>query len=161
MLDSLENLLRETPSSELTMEVIASAASLSRTSVYFYFESKADAIDALIVRASEEMLERTYDRASGESLAAFLERIIAAALEGWRRHRPVFVAAVDQSSQANDATARWREVMRVFSVRLAAALVIEADDPATGVAVDEVEARRRAEIVMSQDIGDSSASGDW
>lgn len=72
ILDSLENLLKATPIAELTMEMIASAASLSRSSVYFYFAGKPDAVDALIARASEQKRDRMYNRTTEESLRAHL-----------------------------------------------------------------------------------------
>ncbi|MCV7176074.1 helix-turn-helix transcriptional regulator [Mycolicibacterium sphagni] len=62
LLDSIEKLLQSTSIADLSMEAIASAGSLSRTSVYFYFGNKSDAVDALIARATVRQQERRRGR---------------------------------------------------------------------------------------------------
>ena len=145
ILDSLEALLAATPVAELTMDSIASAASLSRTSVYFYFKSKTEAVEALISRASEEMRAQMYARTAKESLPEFVARIVSAARDGWQRHRAVFVAAVDLSSHANELTIRWHQTMRAFVVTLAEAVRCENTKPPRSIT--DTEAEQRAEIV--------------
>jgi AcrR family transcriptional regulator len=111
ILDSIEALLQETTVAELSMESIASAASLSRTSLYFYFASKAEAVDALITRATQEMLSKGYPRSSDEDRSHFVDRMVTAALEGWQQHRQIFVAAVELASHGKGAT-KWWNVMQ-------------------------------------------------
>lgn len=123
------------------MDAIAKASSLHRTSVYFYFVSKADALDALIARATDEMRTAMYGRTSDESMAEFTTRIVAAALTGWRRHRQTFAAAVELSSHLGVGADKWREVMRDFAGTLGDAILQGKSDTNTA------EAYQRGEIV--------------
>lgn len=134
LLDSAEELLSVSAASELTIDAVAAASGLSRSSVYFYFANKTELVDALIARASDEMLERTTARGYGESLAAFVERQVLSALDGWRQHRAVFLAAAEVSSHANEGTSRWRSIMSDFTARLAEAT--RHDLPGSGTQVD-------------------------
>lgn len=141
LLDSIEKLLQSTSIADLSMEAIASAGSLSRTSVYFYFGNKSDAVDALIARATEQMQVQMFPRAPDESLHDFVTRIVAAALDGWRRHRPAYIAAVELSASRGPGVTRWREIMRAFAEVLAQGVLAE------GLDVAERDAQQRGEIV--------------
>ncbi|MDY6810572.1 MAG: TetR/AcrR family transcriptional regulator [Actinomycetota bacterium] len=139
VLDNFETLLTRKPVAEVSMEAIAAAASLSRTSVYFYFASKADALEALIGRASDEMRSNMNGRVEGESLHAFVTRIIEATVEGWRRHQPIFAAAIELSSHQGHDALRWRSVMQDFAQNLADGLRLGSEEIPADVALQRGE----------------------
>jgi TetR/AcrR family transcriptional regulator, ethionamide resistance regulator len=129
LLDSAEELLSTSSAADLTIEEVASTTGLSRSSVYFYFANKTELVDALITRASDEMLSSTVARTYGEPLEAFIARVVLSALEGWRTHRVVFLAAAEVSSHANEGTSRWRSIMSEFADRIAEALRFDVPSP--------------------------------
>jgi AcrR family transcriptional regulator len=119
ILDVAERLLQDHPPSELTIERVAHAAGVSRSSLYFYFEGKWAIVDQLIERASQEMFER--DAALGEApdLATYLREMVVSAAVGWRDHRAVFLAATERSAHADEATDNWRSIMGRFADMMA------------------------------------------
>ena len=68
ILDAARQALAEEPFDRLTMDAIAKRAFVSRTAVYFYFDSKRALVDRLIQRAFSEMYEAAapYLEGSGE-----------------------------------------------------------------------------------------------
>ncbi|CAJ1587472.1 TetR/AcrR family transcriptional regulator [[Mycobacterium] wendilense] len=141
LLDSLENLLTSIPVADLSMEAIASAASLSRTSVYFYFGNKGEAVDALIARATEQMQAQMFPRTRDEPLRDFVARIVAAALDGWRRHCPAYIAAVELSASRGPGVSRWRMIMSAFAEVLAQGVLAEDAE------LSDADAQQRGAIV--------------
>jgi AcrR family transcriptional regulator len=119
LLDVAERLLQAHPPSELTIERVARAAGVSRSSLYFYFEGKWAIIDELIERASQEMFERSAALGDAPDLATYLREMVASAAAGWRDHRAVFLAATERSAHADEATDSWRSIMGRFADAMA------------------------------------------
>ncbi len=120
LLDAAEALLRAQPSSELTLDRVAQAAGVSRSSLYFYFDSKWAIIDQLIERASAEMFERDVVALSEQpDLRTYLRVVVESASEGWRTHRAVFLAATERSAHADESTDHWRTIMGRFADTIA------------------------------------------
>ncbi|WP_433204892.1 TetR/AcrR family transcriptional regulator [Nocardia sp. CA-107356] len=114
LLDCAEALLHEMPVRDLTLELVAKNARMSRSGLYFYFDSKWALVDALIERVSAEMFQRTMLTSAEMSLEALFTQTLNAVVEGWRTHRAVLLAAVEGSTHADEATDRWRSMMNEF-----------------------------------------------
>lgn len=119
LLDVAELLLQTHPPSELTVERVARAAGISRSSLYFYFEGKWAIVDQLIERASQEMFERNLALGEAPDLPSYLRQMISSAAAGWRDHRAVFLAATERSAHADEATDNWRSTMGRFTDAMA------------------------------------------
>lgn len=111
LLDSAEQLLAEVPADKLTLDDVAARAGLSRSGVYFYFDSKWALLDALIDLRSEELVQRALQDSDGKDLPALVEQFVDACLWSWRNHSAVFAAGVERASHGGEATAAWRSVM--------------------------------------------------
>ncbi|MGH3253462.1 MAG: TetR/AcrR family transcriptional regulator [Trebonia sp.] len=119
LLDVAERLLQTHPPSELTVERVASAVGVSRSSLYFYFQGKWAIVDQLIERASREMFERSAALGDAPDLASYLREMVSLAAAGWSRHRAVFLAATERSAHADEATDNWRSIMGRFADAMA------------------------------------------
>ncbi|MDT5172185.1 MAG: TetR/AcrR family transcriptional regulator, ethionamide resistance regulator [Mycobacterium sp.] len=115
LLDSAEQVLQRIPADRLTLDDVAARAGLSRSGVYFYFDSKWALIDALIELRSEEMLQRGLVDADTADLADLMEQMVLACLWGWQNHGAVLSAAVERSSHGGEASQPWRSIMNTFT----------------------------------------------
>lgn len=130
LLDAAEQLLAEISADKLTLDDVAARAGLSRSGVYFYFESKWALLDTLIELRSDELTERALRDADDMSVPALCRQFVEAGLWSWRTHGAVFSAAVERASHGGEATARWRSVMGTCVDAMASQL---ADDAAMNV----------------------------
>lgn len=144
LLDVAERLLETHPPSELTIDRVARAAGVSRSSLYFYFEGKWAIVDQLIERASEEMFERNAAVGEAPDLASYLRATVESAAVGWRERRAVFLAATERSAHANEATDHWRSIMYRFVETIARRIDEESDCSPAVAALGG--SRRAAEI---------------
>jgi TetR/AcrR family transcriptional regulator, ethionamide resistance regulator len=140
LLDVAERLLQTHSPSELTIERVARAAGVSRSSLYFYFQGKWAIVDQLIEQASQEMFERNLADEAPD-LASYLRAMVMSAAVGWREHRAVFLAATERSAHADEATDRWRSIMGRFADDLARRID---EEPACAPAVAALGGSRAA-----------------
>lgn len=95
ILDAARELLRSTPVAHITIDQLAAGAGISRSSFYFYFDSKAALLEALLDEIADEMTEsacRWLD-GSGDDLAALRHTLeVSAGL--WRDHGPLLRQAL-------------------------------------------------------------------
>ncbi|MDT0444862.1 TetR/AcrR family transcriptional regulator [Streptomyces johnsoniae] len=90
-----EELLRDHPPERITMETIAAAAGLSRSSVYFYFDNKNTVLAAVVHRGISRLLAGLEEALAAEAeppVGAVVERLLAVILDNWRSYDFVFVA---------------------------------------------------------------------
>ncbi|MFI5960108.1 TetR/AcrR family transcriptional regulator [Cryptosporangium sp. NPDC051539] len=125
ILNAAEEQLRDRPAIELTIDGLAETVGVSRSSLYFYFDSKWAVVDALVDRASAEMYDEYRSVPDDAPFDEFLAVVMKATLSGWRRHRVVFLAAAERSSHADESTDRWRGIMQGFADFIADRLEIE------------------------------------
>ncbi|GAA3568106.1 TetR/AcrR family transcriptional regulator [Amycolatopsis ultiminotia] len=145
LLETAERLLETHAPGELTIERVAEAAGVSRSSLYFYFQGKWEIVDQLIERASQQMFERDRTLEATSDLPSYLRAIVTAAAEGWRQHRVVFLAATERSAHADETTDRWRSTMGRFADAIARRIDAEPDHAAAVAALGG--SRAAAEIV--------------
>jgi TetR/AcrR family transcriptional regulator, ethionamide resistance regulator len=138
ILDNAEQILQRIPADRLTLDDVAARAGLSRSGVYFYFDSKWALIDALIELRSEEMLQRGLVDAEATDLAELMEQVVFASLWGWQHHGAVFSAAVERASHGGEAAQRWQSIMKTFADAILEAVANDERGEAVEAAVGDV-----------------------
>lgn len=146
LLDSAEAVLASTDARDLTIEAVAVGAGLSRSSVYFYFDGTDAIIDALVERASAEMIATFAPTGNGDvpGLGAFAESATHAVFTSWRRHKAVFLAAAERSTRDSSFRRRWIHINEQFADALAD--VVEAER-SRGTLPHTMDAQQAASLV--------------
>jgi AcrR family transcriptional regulator len=124
ILEATRELLASTPFAELTIEQIAGAAGVSRSSVYFYFSDKIQILALLYGEVFEEMsadLERWFADPDKHS-EPWSRTAIAAAVEIARRNSGVVRSALDNRWTDAEIDAVWTSYFD-RAVDLAASLI--------------------------------------
>ena len=117
LLETAEKLLAVKPLAEIGIEELARGAGISRSSFYFYFESRQAMLLALLARASDNLIEQVEcwlepDSDKRESVRQSIEL----AVKMWDEHGAVLMAA-----QNPDAPAEAQAFMADLTGRLVAA----------------------------------------
>jgi AcrR family transcriptional regulator len=124
ILDTAERLLADRSLSSIGIDELAAGAGISRSSFYFYFESREAVLRALTERIVDELYRASevWLRRTDESPADAMRRTVEASLALWRQHGPVLRAAVHASDTDADLRRFWSDVARRF-VEAAAAQI--------------------------------------
>ncbi len=69
ILDATEQLMCQMPDKEITVSMIAETAGIGKGSVYYYFESKEDIVDAVVSRSYKNVLHEFFSNLQMESTA--------------------------------------------------------------------------------------------
>jgi AcrR family transcriptional regulator len=127
ILAGTERLLGERPLHELSVDDLARAAGISRSSFYFYFASKEAVLLALLQRVAAEASTRRLEALAGVTEASpdAYRAAISAFHETFRAHRAVSLAAADARASSPEIRAQWSVVMAGWVAETAA--VIEAE----------------------------------
>lgn len=97
-----------------TSEEIAAVAGISHRSIYRYFDSRSDLLEAAIVRAFETVSAEVFDGASPHgSFDERVEYFVSARLEMYRQLRSIVRVADANTSDASGALERARSVLRM------------------------------------------------
>ncbi|GHH30809.1 TetR/AcrR family transcriptional regulator [Lentzea cavernae] len=115
ILEVLGDLLAVKGFDALTTSDIAERAGLSRGSMYFYFNSKQEALVALFARTVEALREKS--RAAADDTAAPREAIATVmrrTRDRWHEHGLIMRVAIDQSPVIPGLSALWTETADVF-----------------------------------------------
>jgi AcrR family transcriptional regulator len=151
ILATCERLLGERPLGEIGVDELAAGAGISRSSFYFYFESKNAVLRALVERLADEM----YAEAEGwleredDSPEVTVSRSIGAAAQQWREHGPVLRAAVETWGSVPELQAFWEDIVRRFVKQSAARIADERESGAAPPGPDP-EALAKALIWMNE-----------
>lgn len=149
ILDAATQLLREVRFEDLNAERVANAAGISRTSLYFYFESMHDLLAAVIGRALREMIESI--EGLGDDAYTSPVATLAAGLrftcETWRVHGPIQKTALDYAHSIPAVHEHWRMLLE-RGITLYVALMQWAAKDAGRPPPQEAAARRHAELFM-------------
>ena len=132
IVESATKILTERATSRVSVAEIARGAGLSRPSVYFYFDSKQDIVDAALARVAQRMTapavrlaadpEVTFEKAA--------DILVGEVISTWRAHRGLIIAAEEIAHQESDAREAWRGAV-VTAARALTAIVER--DRANGV----------------------------
>ena len=127
ILDAAESLLAEQRFDELSVADILHVAAVSRTSFYFYFDSKHAVLGELVRRAVSQALTlaQPWVEEDVESPEITLRRGTSQAVQFWTQHAPVLRAIVENWRSDERLTAIWTEMMEGFTT--AATFRIERD----------------------------------
>lgn len=115
ILDTAERLLAVKPLAEISIEELAAGAGISRSSFYFYFESKQALLRALLAKAADELLGEVDSwlvPGHGDPHHE-LRQSIEVAVRMWREHGAVLLAA-----QNADAPQEAKDFMAGLTARL-------------------------------------------
>jgi AcrR family transcriptional regulator len=154
ILDALERLLIRLPMSQLDVEPIAAEAGITRTRFYYYFQSKHDALAALLRRlggklqAAHEHPESWYvGRAPNVRPRESLRRTTEIVTNTWCPHRFVLREASELWTAIPAVRNAWLEAIDFATDKVAAAIERERK---LGVAPPGCDARQMAEALIWQ-----------
>ena len=105
LLEATERLLQEESPAQLTIGGIAAAAGLSRSAVYFYFDSKESILTATAHRTIGPLLDRQRELYR-DGFVAGAEAAIAHTFDLWRSHTGLLCAMTELAS----SNAAFREL---------------------------------------------------
>src|SRR5439155_15318395 len=90
ILDAARRLVADKPLARITIDELAGAAGISRSSFYFYFDSKTAVIARLVDDIAEEMNADAAEWTGGQDAdAAALRRGLTTSARLWRDHGPL------------------------------------------------------------------------
>ena len=147
ILDAARQTLAEVPWERLTMDAIAKRAFVSRTAVYFYFDSKDAVVERLVQRAFHDIYEAAAPYLDGigdprRELYTGLARVVAVV----NREQDVFLLAARQS---NRGVERMPKGWRPFIMRLVEGATARiARDQRRGIAPADIPARVSAQALL-------------
>ncbi|MGX6602527.1 TetR/AcrR family transcriptional regulator [Micromonosporaceae bacterium Da 78-11] len=132
ILDTALTLLARKPLAEITIDELAAGADISRSSFYFYFDSKLAVLVALLQGLAGDLGRDTEEWLDGSGPdAAALRRSLTALAALWRAHGPLLAHAV-AAGPASPEIARWRAQLFDLHVRRLSARIRR--DRAAGLA---------------------------
>jgi AcrR family transcriptional regulator len=108
-----EELLRERPLSQVSVDALARGAGISRSAFYFYFPSKDAVVLSLVERLVDEAAAARDEalREAAETGPESWRESIAIFYEIFGAHRAVIEAAVELSATNAEAQQLWAQVM--------------------------------------------------
>jgi AcrR family transcriptional regulator len=117
ILDAVEELLRDRSIAELSVEDVASAAGITRSGFYFYFDSKYAALGALLAGVWDEMARAAapFLEGSEQPPAHYVRSVLRDVGVAWRTHEHLLVAMVDAAVTDPGARALWEAWIGRFS----------------------------------------------
>ncbi|MBY4213629.1 TetR/AcrR family transcriptional regulator [Rhodococcus fascians] len=148
ILEGAYELLRTVPLRSVSIDDLAKRAGLSRSSFYFYYESKWQVLSALLSRVTSEVYSASqliFERPTGMSPDAAIEHAISEVIQVWEQHGHVLREVGDAAAAEAELQAQWDTILGRFID--AAAAGIERDR-ASGVALDGPPARSLAAALM-------------
>lgn len=148
ILQGAYELLRDTPMRTVSIDDLAKRAGISRSSFYFYFESKWQVLSALLSRVTADVFAASkliFDRPAGMPPEAAIEHAVAEVVQVWERHGHVLREVGDAAATVPELQTQWNEILGQFID--AAAAAIERDRSA-GIASQGPPARSLAAALM-------------
>lgn len=107
LLAALDQLLRDEDLERINVAEVSRRAGVSRSAFYFYFESKAMAVAALVEGLYDEAMEATAELASAATPAERIERTIRGLFDAWERHQHVYLAMLEARATSPAVRALW------------------------------------------------------
>ncbi|WGY00443.1 TetR/AcrR family transcriptional regulator [Nocardioides sp. QY071] len=148
ILEGAYDMLRTVPLRNMSIDDLAKRAGLSRSSFYFYFESKWQVLSALLSKVTADVFQASqliFDRPAGMPPDAAIEHAVVEIIQVWERHGHVLREVADAAAAEPDLQAQWDSILGRFIDASAAS--IERDQKA-GVAIPGPPARSLAAALM-------------
>lgn len=148
ILQGAYDLLRTIPLRNISIVDITTRAGLSRSSFYFYFESKWQVLSALLSRVTADVFRASqliFDRPAGMPPEAAIEQAVNEVIQVWEQHGHVLREVANAAAAEPELQAQWDTILGRFID--AAAASIERDR-ADGVAISGPPARSLAAALM-------------
>ncbi|MEU3018301.1 MULTISPECIES: TetR/AcrR family transcriptional regulator [unclassified Nocardiopsis] len=117
ILDSLDELLRTTPLTGISVDHIAKGAGISRPTLYFYYRSRSEVFVALLRRTLAELStppQDLVDAAPELTPRAEIAALLRHVLRSWQDHGAVLRAVVEAADDPA-ADAVWRQAMEAYA----------------------------------------------
>jgi AcrR family transcriptional regulator len=148
LLDEAEALIARRPLNSISIDEIAQAAGLSRSSFYFYFASREALLHTLGERAQDEVFAsaNAWLNRTDEPPADAIARALTENLALWRRRGPVLRALHDAANTDPQTDALRLAIARRFVDATAAQIERERD---AGLAPPAPPDARRLAIILS------------
>jgi AcrR family transcriptional regulator len=129
IVDTMAALLAERPFSSLSIDELAQGAGISRSTFYFYFDSREAVLRALSARLSGLVFEASdsWLRRGEESPEEALQRSVAAYVELWDEHGAVLGAIANSCAGDDELSAFWAEAGERFVTAAAEQIQRERD----------------------------------
>lgn len=149
ILDAGRQALAEQPYAKLTMEGIARRAFVSRTAVYFYFDSKRDLVDRLIQRAFADMHTAAEPYLAGADdprgeLRQALQQVMAVVDDN--AHVLMLAARLTGRGDEQHLPAQWAPYITRFVQSTTRRI---ARDQEAGIAPADIPAHRSAQALLA------------
>ena len=148
ILEGAYDMLRTMPLRNVSIDDLTKRAGLSRSSFYFYFESKWQVLSALLSKVTADVFQASqliFERPAGMPPEAAIEHAVNEVIQVWERHGHVLREVGDAAAAEPDLQTQWDAILGRFID--AAAAGIERDRE-TGVAIDGPPARSLAAALM-------------
>ncbi|MBC7301545.1 MAG: TetR/AcrR family transcriptional regulator [Nocardia sp.] len=132
----------------ISIDGLAKSAGLSRSSFYFYFESKWQVLSALLSSVTDDVFiasSMIFDRPAGIPPDVAIEHAVSEVIAVWERHGHILREVGDAAAAEPALQAQWDKILGKFIDSAAAA--IERDRSA-GIAIDGPPARSLAAALM-------------
>jgi TetR/AcrR family transcriptional regulator, ethionamide resistance regulator len=119
ILDATEAMLATGTLHDIRVHRILEAASVSRASFYFYFQSKEAVVAALLARVIDEHFQAVHTWLSAhDDPRAGLRKSLIAGAQVWSRHRSILKAVAESWHGVPELQEMWREAMQRLIVAL-------------------------------------------
>jgi AcrR family transcriptional regulator len=153
ILDAVEELLRDRSIAELSVEDIASAAGITRSGFYFYFDTKYAALGALLAGVWEEMARAAapFLEGSEQPPAQYVRGALRDVGAAWRTHEHLLVAMADAAASDPGARELWEAWIDRFSE--IAAERIDAERAAGRAPGGPPDAWALARVLLAMNVG--------
>ncbi|NKY33036.1 TetR/AcrR family transcriptional regulator [Nocardia speluncae] len=128
----------------VSIDDLAKSAGLSRSSFYFYFESKWQVLSALLSSVTDDVFVASsmiFERPAGIPPEAAIEHAVSEVTAVWERHGHILREVGDAAAAEPALQAQWDKILGRF---IKAASVAIERDRSTGVAIDGPPARALA-----------------
>jgi AcrR family transcriptional regulator len=148
ILEGAYDLLRTVPLRNISIDDLTKRAGLSRSSFYFYFESKWQVLSALLSRVTADVFQASqliFERPAGMPPEAAIEHAVTEVIRVWERHGHVLREVGDAAAAEPDLQKQWDTILGRFIDASAASIE---RDRADGVAIDGPPARSLAAALM-------------
>lgn len=140
--------LRNESMRTISIDHLAKGAGLSRSSFYFYFESKWQVLSALLSSVTDDVFAASsmiFERPDGILPEVAIEHAVSEVIAVWERHGHVLREVGDAAAAEPALQAQWDRILGGFIDAAAAAIE---RDRAAGVAIDGPPARSLAAALM-------------